>query len=309
MHAHASHQHQPGHDHDRHDRDRDTADRAAANRAVTVSAIGLAATGVVELGIALFTGSVALLGDAFHNLADVSTSAVVFLGFWVSRRPASRSHPYGYDRAEDLAGLGVALVIWASAVFAGWESYHKLIHQTPTHEIGVGIVGAVLGIAGNQLVAIYKRRIGRKIGSATLLADAQHSWLDALSSLGALVGLVLVAAGFTWGDPIAGFAVTLFIVHVGYDVTKELMRHLTDGVDPDHLDIAEGAANTVDGVRAATASGRWTGRTFHLHVEADLNPALPLSEADAVAREVETAVRQAVPEARRIHCDTHASRQ
>ena len=96
----------------------DAGHRRAANRAVAVSAAGLALTGAVELVIALVSGSVALLGDAIHNLSDVSTSAVVFLGFWISKKAATRSYPYGYERAEDLAGLGVALVIWASAVFA-----------------------------------------------------------------------------------------------------------------------------------------------------------------------------------------------
>lgn len=84
------------------------ADRRAANRAMAVSAVGLSATALIEIGLALFTGSVALLGDGLHNLSDVSTSVVVFLGFWISRRPATSRYPYGYERAEDLAGLGGA---------------------------------------------------------------------------------------------------------------------------------------------------------------------------------------------------------
>src|SRR5450759_4749052 len=117
----------------------DAAHRRDANRAVGFSAAGLALTGLVELLLAVVTGSVALLGDAIHNLSDVSTSAVVFLGFRVSRKPASRTHPYGYERAEDLAGLGVALVIWLSAVFAGYESYRKLIGNGQTTHIWIGM--------------------------------------------------------------------------------------------------------------------------------------------------------------------------
>lgn len=288
----------------RHD---EAADRAAAHRAIAVSALGLAVTGAAELGVALFTGSVALLGDGLHNLSDVSTSAVVFAGFWISRRPASRSHPYGYERAEDLAGLGVALVIWASAVFAAVESYRKLVVGTPTQQVGVGIVAAVIGIVGNQVVAAYKRRVGRRIGSATLLADAQHSWLDALASAGALVGLALVAAGFPWGDPIAGFAVTLFIVHVGYEVTRDLLGNLMDRVDPGVLTAAENAALAVPDVRGAGVRGRWTGRTLRLDVETDLTPDVPLHHADTVARRVEAAVAAAVPGARDVHCHAHAA--
>ena len=194
--------------------------RRAANRAVGVSAVGLGVTGLVELALAIVTGSVALLGDALHNLSDVSTSAVVFAGFRISKRPPTRRYPYGYERAQDLAGLGVALVIWASAVFAGVESFRKLVGHGHTRNVYFGMAGAVLGIIGNQLVARYKLRIGRRINSTTLVADAKHSWLDALSSAGALAGLVLVAAGYRWGDPIAGFAVTLFILHVGWDTIR-----------------------------------------------------------------------------------------
>ena len=103
-----------------------------ANRAVAVSAVGLAATGLVELLLAVLTGSVGLLGDAIHNLSDVSTSAVVFLGFRLSRRPPTERYPYGLERAEDLAGIGIAVVIWASAAFAGFESIRKLIEHGHT---------------------------------------------------------------------------------------------------------------------------------------------------------------------------------
>ena len=87
----------------RHD---DTADRRAAHRAVALSAVGLAVTGLIELSIAVLSGSVGLLGDALHNLSDVSTSAVVFAGFHISKRPATPAHPYGWERAEDLAVSG-----------------------------------------------------------------------------------------------------------------------------------------------------------------------------------------------------------
>jgi cation diffusion facilitator family transporter len=288
----------PGHD--------ERAHRAAANRAVAVSAAGLALTGAIELAIALVSGSVALLGDAIHNLSDVSTSAVVFLGFRVSRRAPTRAYPYGYERAEDLAGLGVALVIWASAVFAGYQSYQKLIHHTPTTNIGLGMAAAVLGIIGNQAVAAYKRRVGRRINSVTLLADARHSWLDAIASLGALTGLALVAAGQPWGDPVAGFAITLFICHAGYEVTREIVHHLMDGVEPEDLAAAERAATTVSGVHAATARGRWTGRTLILDLEARLDPRLALADADQITRHVEQAVLLAVPAARQVHSHAHA---
>jgi len=163
-----------------------------------------------------------------------------------------------------------------------------------------GIAGAAIGIIGNQLVARYKAVVGRRIQSATLLADAKHSWLDALSSLGALVGLLVVAAGHSWGDPIAGFAVTLFIVHVGYEVTKEMFHHLMDGVDEADLEAARDAALGVPAVEGVTVRGRWMGRSLLLDVEAEFAPSVTLGTALSVGAEVETTVHDAVPAARRV---------
>ena len=273
--------------------------RRDANRAIGVSAVGLALTGGVELALAVVTGSVALLGDALHNLSDVSTSAVVFLGFRISMRKPTARYPYGYERAEDLAGLGVALVIWASAVFAGAESYFKLVGNGQTTHVGIGMGGAVLGVVGNQVVARYKLVVGRRIQSATLVADARHSWLDALSSLGALVGLGLVAAGFRWGDPIAGFAVTLFILHVGYEVTGEILHHLMDGVDADELEAARVAASKVVG-GDVRVRGRWMGRSLRIDVELPVAADARVGDVEALGQQVETAIFDEVPAAREV---------
>ena len=275
----------------------DAQERRQANRAIAVSAIGLAATGTAELVLAILTGSVGLLGDAIHNLSDVSTSAVVFLGFRLSRKGPTERYPYGLDRAEDLAGIGIAVVIWASAAFAGYESIRKLVDHGTTGHVALGIAGAALGIVGNQVVARYKLVAGRRINSATLVADARHSWLDALSSAGALAGLVAVSLGFRLGDPIAGLAVTLFICHVGYEVTKDVVQRLADGVDPAVITAAEAAAGSVPGVVHAHARARWTGRTLRVEIEGWVDPDLTVTGADALGRQVARAIASQLPEA------------
>jgi cation diffusion facilitator family transporter len=274
----------------------DVADRHQANRAIAISALGLAATGLIEVLIAVLTNSVGLLGDAIHNLSDVSTSAVVFLGFRLSRRAATERYPYGLDRAEDLAGIGIAVVIWASAAFAGYESVRKLVSHGPTAHVGIGIVGAILGIVGNQIVARYKLTTGRRIKSATLVADARHSWLDALSSAGALAGLIAVAVGLHWADAVAGIAVTLFICHVGYEVTTDVVHRLADGIDPAVIASAEAAAGTVPGIIHAHARARWTGRTLRVEIEAWVKAGLTVAQADELGRQTAVAVARQVPD-------------
>jgi cation diffusion facilitator family transporter len=160
----------------------DAGERRQANRAVAIRAVGLAVTGLIELSIALVSGLVALLGDALHNLSDVSTSALVFVGFRASRRLPTERYPYGYERAEDLAGIGVALVIWGSALVAGFESIDKLLRHGSTGHIGWGIAAAAVGIAGNQLVARYKLAVGRRIRSATMVASLLTSRIPEMQS-------------------------------------------------------------------------------------------------------------------------------
>lgn len=289
-----------------HTRD-DAGERRQANHAVAVSAVGLGVTGLVELLLAVVTGSVGLLGDAIHNLSDVSTSAVVFLGFRLSRRPPTERYPYGLERAEDLAGVGIAVVIWASAAFAGWQSIRKLIEHGHTTHVAAGIAGAALGILGNQLVARYKLTVGKRINSATLVADARHSWLDALSSAGALAGLIAVAAGQSWGDPVAGLAVTAFICHVGYEVTKDVVHRLADGVGPEVIATAEAAAGSVPGVIHAHARARWTGRTLRVEIEGWVDPELSARDADALGRVVAGEISRQLPQAGSFTWTTRAA--
>src|SRR6201996_7891258 len=285
----------------------DAGERRQANRAVAVSAVGLALTGLAELAIALVSGSVALLGDALHNLADVSTSALVFIGFRASRKLPSEHYPYGYERAEDLAGVGVALVIWGSAAVAGYESITKLLRHGSTGHVGWGIAAAVAGIAGNQLVARYKLVVGRRIRSATMVADAKHSWLDALSSAGAMLGLLGVALGWAWADAVAGILVTGFICHVGWEGTDDIARRLLDGVDPDIITTAEAVAIEVPGVRHAHARARWTGRTLRVEVEGFLDSETPLATADRIGHSVASILTSRIPEMQSFTWSARAS--
>jgi cation diffusion facilitator family transporter len=273
-------------------------DRRQANRALGWGGLGLAVTGLIELAIALLSGSVALLGDALHNLSDVSTSLLVFIGFRASRKTPTDRYPYGFERAEDLSGIGIAIVIWLSAALAGAESVDKLIRHGSTHYVGWGIGGAAVGILGNQLVARFKLRIGKQINSATLIADAKHSWLDALSSTGALLGLVGVACGLTWADAVAGLVVTGFICNVGWEVTSDVVHRLLDGVDPQIVLTAEKVAAQIPGVAHAHARARWTGRTLRLEVEGWVASETTVSEADRIGQAVADELSIQLPDMR-----------
>src|SRR5215470_1964798 len=128
-------------------------------------------TAVLQAVVVAVSGSVALLGDTLHNAADALTAVPLGIAFVVGRRPASRRYTYGYGRAEDLAGVAIVLVIAASSALAAYAAITRLAHPRPVSNLAAVAVAALIGFTGNELVARYRIRVGRKIGSAALVAD------------------------------------------------------------------------------------------------------------------------------------------
>lgn len=265
-------------------------------RALKVSLVGLLATAALQGMVVAFSGSVALLSDTIHNLADAGTAVPLWLAFWLGRLPANRRYTYGYGRAEDLAGLFVVLVIAASAVVAGWEALSRLLHPVAVHNLWWVAAAGVVGFLGNELVAQYRIRVGRTIGSAALVADGMHARTDGLTSLAVVAGAGGVAAGFRLADPLVGLAIMVAILFVLRSTVREVFARLMDAVDPSLVDAAEKALAATAGVEeVAGVRMRWVGH--RLHADADLVVAGSASAADAhdVAHRAETALSNAVP--------------
>ncbi|MDQ3812055.1 MAG: cation diffusion facilitator family transporter [Chloroflexota bacterium] len=268
----------------------------AGIRAVRTSLLALAATAVVQLVIALASGSVAVLADTVHNFADASTSIPLWLAFWIGRRPANARYTYGYGRAEDLAGVFVILVILASAVFALWESVHRLIDPTPIEHLGWVATAGFFGFIGNELVAQYRIRVGQRIGSAALVADGYHARTDGLTSLAVLLGAAGVWLGFARADPIVGLLITAAILLVLKDATVQMWRRLMDAVDPRLVAQAAAAARAAEGVQdVSTVRARWIGHTIHAEASIVADCELSLRQAHAIAEAARHSMLHAVP--------------
>jgi cation diffusion facilitator family transporter len=160
------------------------------------------------------SGSIALAADTIHNFSDAFTAIPLWIAFVLGRKAATRRYTYGFGRAEDLAGLFVILVIALSAIIAGYEAIRRLINPVAIDQLGWVIAAGVIGFAGNELVALYRIRVGRQIGSAALVADGLHARTDGFTSLGVVFGAVGVWLGFPLADPIVGLIITVAIVAV-----------------------------------------------------------------------------------------------
>jgi cation diffusion facilitator family transporter len=255
-------------------------------RALKISLAILALTASVQVVIVAVSGSVALLADSIHNFADALTAVPLGLAFWLGRRPPSRRYTYGFGRAEDLAGIFIVLMVAASAGVAGWEAVDRLRHPQPVSHVGWVMAAGLVGFIGNELVARYRIRVGRSIGSAALEADGYHARTDGFTSLGVVAGAIGVALGWPAADPIFGLAITVAILLVVKSAARDIYRRLMDAVDPALVDqIASVLASTpgivgVDGVRV-----RWVGHELHAEVEVTSDAHVSLETAHAIAEE------------------------
>src|SRR6185436_16107875 len=116
----------------------------------------------------------------------------------------TRRYTYGYGRAEDLAGVAIVLVIVLSAALAGYAALRRLVHPQDVEHLVAVVAAGLLGFAGNELVARYRIRVGREIGSAALVADGLHARTDGFTSLAVLLGAGGAALGFPIADPLVG---------------------------------------------------------------------------------------------------------
>ena len=265
-------------------------------RAVKVGLAGLGATAVAQLVVVLITGSVALLADSIHNFSDALTAIPLWVAFVLGRRAATRRYTYGYGRAEDLAGVFIVAMIALSSALAGYEAIRRLLDPQPiSYPWGVFAAG-LIGFAGNELVAIYRIRVGNAIGSAALVADGLHARTDGFTSLAVVAGAVGVILGFPLADPIVGLLITVAILFVLRSAARDIYRRLMDAVDPALVDQAEAALATTAGVVGVDQIRlRWIGHRMHAEATVTVDHTLDVIAAHAIADAAEHQLHHQVP--------------
>ena len=252
--------------------------------------------------IVVISGSAALLADTIHNFADALTAVPLWIAFVVGRRPPTRRYTYGFRRAEDLAGIFVVLVMLASAALAAWESYRKLIDPEPLTYLPWVIVAAVIGFLGNELVAIFRIRVGREIGSAALEADGLHARTDGLTSLAVLIGAIGVWLGYPRADPIVGLLITIPILQVVWGAARTIWERLMDAVDPGAGGCGRARGRAAVGwvQRVHDVRVRWLGHSLEAELHADVDSQLSTADSHAIAQEIEHALLHALPQLARV---------
>ena len=264
--------------------------------ALKVSLVVLLLTALFQVGIALSSGSVALLADTLHNFSDALTAIPLWLAFNLIRRARSPRYTYGYGRAEDLAGAAIVGLIFLSALEVFYQSFERLLHPMPISNLGWIAAAAVIGFLGNELVAFLRLRVGREIHSAALEADGLHSQVDGFTSLGVLAGVVGVKLGLPWVDPLIGFGIGATILYVTWGAAREIWYRLMDAADPVQVAQAAQVARATPGVLAVdNVRLRWLGHSQECELTLRVAGEQSIAGSNLIMESVRHALQHALP--------------
>lgn len=253
---------------------------------------------VFKLVAGLIVGSVALIADAIHSGLDVFSSLVTFLGIKTAKKPVDEKHPYGFYRAETLAGLIVALLLALSAVWIIYEGINRFLKLEPViftfWAIGLMVVSMVV----NEGMARLKFYYGRKYESLSLVADAEHSRADVISSFGVLVGLILIRY-FIYADAIIAILIGLYIVWQSFGIGKEITDSLLDvsnkNVEERIRKICAAHKIGISGLKT-----RKIGAANFAEIKIELDPKLRVAEVSKITKTLEDRLLRNIPELKYI---------
>ncbi|MEO3946784.1 cation diffusion facilitator family transporter [Gorillibacterium sp. CAU 1737] len=266
-----------------------------ATRVLLLSLAGMMLTAGVQAVICFYSGSVALMADTIHNFGDALTSIPLWIAFMLARRAPTKRFTYGLGRVEDLAGLFIVAVILASAGVAGYQSVLRLLNPVePTH-LGITALAAIIGFLGNEMIAGYRIRMGRKLGSAALVADGQHARMDGITSLAVLAGVAGAWLGFPLLDPLVGIGITIMILFIAWESAKLVFTRMLDGIEPELIDRITQTAKSVPGVSEVTeVMARWSGHELRIELSVAVGGDMTVQNGHRIAQEVNHALLHAL---------------
>ena len=251
----------------------------------------------IKLVLGLLINSIALIADAVHTLSDVGTSLVVILGFNISKKPSDKEHPFGHGRVEYVA----TLIIATSLILVGFgfvmQSVERIIEPILIVNKELAQITGIIMIvtsAVKESMAQFSSRIGKKIKSNILIADAWHHRSDAFTNIVVGIGVIGSSFGYFLLDPILGIMVSVLIAYVGVNLVRTTSNVLIgQAPDKELIDKIKGIANSVNGVygiHKVTVHDYGTSKVISLHAEVESH--LMLDEAHIIAENIENRINE-----------------
>ena len=267
--------------------------------------IGNFALSAVKLAAGLIAHSAAMVSDAIHSASDVFSTVIVMIGLKAAQKDSDREHPYGHERMECVAAIVLSVVLLITGLFIGYQGVQQILNaeENPLPVPGfLALAAAVVSIMVKEGMYRYTRKAAQAIDSDALMADAWHHRSDALSSIGALIGIAGAELGVPVLDPIASLVICLMIGKAAYDIFKDAMSKMVDQSGGEELEAAIRervlAQPGVEGVDLLMS--RKFGNRVYIEMEISADGALPLREAHAIAERAHNDIEAAFPEIKHI---------
>lgn len=285
-------------------------DMAIAMRISTVSIIWNVVLSLAKLLAGVIASSSAMISDAVHSASDVLSTIIVIIGIRISGRASDKKHQYGHDRFECVASIILADLLFLTGCGIGYSGIKIIAHGNYGDLKVPGIlalIAAIVSIVVKEGMFWYTRAGAKKINSGALMADAWHHRSDALSSVGAFIGILGARLGFPVLDPIASIVICLFILKAAFDIFKDALDKMVDSsCDEKTVNEISSAISEIPGVcHTDSIMTRQFGNKAYVDVEIAVNPDLSLEKAHSIAENVHHTIETDFPAVK--HCMVHVN--
>lgn len=279
--------------------------RAARNS--IIANVGLAA---FKLFAGIFAQSAAMVSDAVHSITDLVGTFIAMVGIKLANKQPDKNHQYGHERFESVATLALAVLIAVVGIGIGWHGVQTIMagnfEDIPIPGV-LALVAAVVSLVVKEGLFWYVRRAAKKVDSSALMADAWHSRIDGLSSIGSFIGILGARMGFPAFDAIAAIIICAFIIKTAIDITRDALGKMTDKACDDatvekmqSIIQAQEGVFTVDSIRT-----RIFGNRIFVDVEIGVDAMVTFKTAHDISHKVHDAIEGAFPKVK--HCKVHAN--
>ena len=274
-----------------------------AFRVSRISIYANAALSAVKLLAGLLANSGAMVSDAVHSISDVFSTFIVMIGVHLAGKESDKEHPYGHERMECVAAIVLAGVLLATGLMIGYQGVQKILNAEKLEAPGVlALCAAVLSIAVKEAMFRYTKKAAKQIDSDALMADAWHHRSDALSSIGALIGIGGALLGFPILDPIASLVICLFIGKAAYEIFRDAVNKMVDqSVDEETEAALRSCALGKEGVLGIDRMmTRKFGSRVYVEMEISVDGSMSLTDAHAIAENVHNEIEKQFPKVKHI---------
>ena len=275
-----------------------------ATRVSLVSIAGNTALSLFKLLAGVLAHSGAMISDAVHSASDVLSSFIVIFGVKLAAREPDRDHPYGHERFECVAAIVLAVVLAATGVLIGARAVQSIL--SPEEETAapglLALIAAAFSIVVKELMYWYTRAHARRLNSAALMASAWDHRSDALSSVGALLGIAGARMGLFVAEPLASLVICVFILKAAFDIFRDATAKMVDRACDGETEQA--IKNCVLSHRQVLGIDRLQTRVFgsrvYVDLEIRLDGNLTLYESHAIAEQVHDRIEREFPSVKHI---------